>query len=202
MGKIVQPEIGPKFGYLTITSLGSKYGCETTYSCVCKCGKTRNVRLTLLRQGRVTSCGCMNYASNYHGNRKFSPQESSFRAKAANYKSHAKIRNIPFNLSIEEAVELLKGDCFYCGVRPLSSFNIRFNQKYGKTKGHHAYKHATDYEIKYNGIDRVDNEIGYTTKNSVSCCHVCNTAKLDMNTNEFVHWVDRVHDNLRQKSIL
>jgi hypothetical protein len=45
------------------------------------------------------------------------------------------------------------------------------------------------------GIDRRDNELGYTVTNSVPCCPACNVAKAKMNEAEFRAWIIAVHAN-------
>jgi hypothetical protein len=37
----------------------------------------------------------------------------------------------------------------------------------------------------YNGIDRINNEEGYTSNNTVSCCFTCNRMKGTMSSEEF-----------------
>jgi hypothetical protein len=46
------------------------------------------------------------------------------------------------------------------------------------------------------GVDRVDNAIGYTIDNCVSCCSTCNTAKSDMNLQQFTTWIQSVYHAL------
>ncbi len=38
----------------------------------------------------------------------------------------------------------------------------------------------------YNGIDRVNNEMGYEPLNVVPCCQECNFAKCKMSKDEFI----------------
>lgn len=44
----------------------------------------------------------------------------------------------------------------------------------------------------YNGVDRVNNSDGYTIKNCVPCCAICNYAKRDLSETEFVAWARRL----------
>ena len=44
----------------------------------------------------------------------------------------------------------------------------------------------------YNGIDRKDNNLGYTPKNVVPCCSVCNFAKKNMPFDAFMAWIARL----------
>jgi hypothetical protein len=38
----------------------------------------------------------------------------------------------------------------------------------------------------YNGIDRVDSNIGYTLENCVPCCEAVNRMKMDLSKEEFI----------------
>jgi hypothetical protein len=76
--------------------------------------------------------------------------------------------------------EALVSDCYYCGVTP--SQVVRRNDLNG--------------EFVYNGIDRLDNSIGYTKANSVSCCWRCNRAKFNDDLKDFKEWVRCVYENL------
>ena len=74
---------------------------------------------------------------------------SSLKGRWQMYKSNAKKRNIPFNMSIEDFNELWQKDCNYCGS-----------------------------EIKYIGVDRVDSSKPYELDNVVPCCSRCNEMKM------------------------
>ena len=39
------------------------------------------------------------------------------------------------------------------------------------------------------GLDRVDSDLGYTLRNVVPCCEVCNRGKLLMPAAEFIEWI-------------
>ena len=47
----------------------------------------------------------------------------------------------------------------------------------------------------YNGIDRIDNNKGYTIDNIVPCCHICNQAKSSFTLQEFQDWIEKVYQN-------
>jgi len=63
----------------------------------------------------------------------------------------------------EQLVRLLKQDCAYCGApaKPL------------------------------NGIDRINNALGYVDGNVTTACRTCNLAKREMTLEEFRAWVGR-----------
>lgn len=74
----------------------------------------------------------------------------SQRGKFATYKRSAKHRDISFDLSFDQFMSFWQLDCFYCGD-PIPTI----------------------------GIDRIDSNVGYTIKNCVPCCTMCNYMKLN-----------------------
>jgi len=74
------------------------------------------------------------------------------------YKGDAKGRKLIFTLSNDQFFALISSNCYYCGQT----------------------------RKKFNGIDRIDNNLGYIEGNCVSCCHTCNTMKYTINKDEFI----------------
>lgn len=72
--------------------------------------------------------------------------------------------------------------CFYCGC---VGMNITRQYK----------------EFPHNGIDRINNNKGYTQKNCLPCCKVCNFAKNTMKYKEFISWSKRLYENLKIKGV-
>lgn len=65
MGRKLNIEKGMKFGMLTVIGDGETLRLPSgqvnrTIDCICDCGKTKNVRLVHLYNGRIRSCGCLN----------------------------------------------------------------------------------------------------------------------------------------------
>lgn len=92
--------------------------------------------------------------------------------KLRNISGNAKVRNLVFKLTRLNCIELMCAPCVYC--------DKKFNPYIGY----------------YNGIDRVDNNIGYTLKNSVSCCKFCNSAKSTQSFDNFLLWIKTIKDYL------
>lgn len=92
------------------------------------------------------------------------------------YKSNAKSRGLPFDLSNEDFEMIASGDCFYCGNPP---------EKRNPPK---------DWQLPgyWSGLDRIDNSKGYSVDNCVPCCKHCNWAKKDLTQEEFYLWITRV----------
>ncbi len=74
------------------------------------------------------------------------------------YNESATSRNYEFNISKDEFYSIINNKCYLCG------------------------KQNTNKNI--NGIDRLDNNIGYIFNNCRTCCTTCNVLKLDYNLND------------------
>lgn len=46
------------------------------------------------------------------------------------------------------------------------------------------------------GIDRMDNKIGYTKKNSMSCCKICNYMKKAYSVEEFLNHIRKIYKHI------
>jgi hypothetical protein len=89
--------------------------------------------------------------------------------KLGNYTYRANKYSILWELTDLNAMDLMKDKCFYCGKKD-----------YGKL----------------NGIDRRNNERGYTNVNSVSCCSMCNYIKGCTDENIYVERCEHILTNL------
>lgn len=83
------------------------------------------------------------------------------------YKRSALKRGYTFELSVDELEKYITDKCFYCHAECIFPEN-------------------EDDKIKYNGIDRIDNKLGYIPNNCVSCCKICNNIKNTMDINRFL----------------
>ena len=104
------------------------------------------------------------------------------------YKAGAVKRNHEFEITFEEFVNLLLGNCAYCGAEPIV-------HEYEK-----QYMQITEEPFKHNGIDRIDPNKGYTKDNCVSCCSKCNYAKHDMSLEEYKQWLEQSYKHLMSSS--
>jgi hypothetical protein len=92
--------------------------------------------------------------------------------KISNVRQNAYCRDLIFELTRADIIELICYPCAYC------------NRPFDPDKGY------------YNGIDRVDNAIGYIVENCVSCCRFCNAAKNTLSLDDFLQWVKKIKDHL------
>lgn len=95
------------------------------------------------------------------------------------YKRRAINKNLRFEITSNDFTQLINGKCYYCASPP------------------RKYKKSTR-----NGIDRINNSLGYYRPNVVSCCVVCNMAKRIMSHDDFIAYCERVYlDNSRFKTL-
>jgi len=99
------------------------------------------------------------------------------------YGRQAKERGLIFALSKMEVAEIIKRSCHYCGEPHSNSF---FKPNRNPDRSARFY---------YNGIDRLDNTIGYVIGNVVACCKMCNRAKLELSHDQFLALVKRVYEH-------
>lgn len=79
-------------------------------------------------------------------------------------KRSAKQRGHEWNLERAEFDRLVLANCFYCGAMP----------------------------DPVNGVDRIDNNLGYIANNVTTACQHCNYAKRKMSMIEFISWARRL----------
>lgn len=84
-------------------------------------------------------------------------------ARLIHYKDGAKRRGIDFALTKDQFSTFWKKPCFYCGDN-----------------------------IETIGLDRIDNSTGYTVKNIVPCCSICNKMKLGSSQEDFFERCGRI----------
>jgi hypothetical protein len=164
--------IGKKFGMLIVLEkLGKKCNTLSNFKCVCECGEEKITRGAYLLNGQRKSCGCyLSKEANEIGpNRVYN-----------HYKQASKKRGIDFQLSKEELKDIIEKECVYCGKTKSNEFKMKNTKK------------IKNRFYAYNGIDRVNNEIGYVTNNCVSCCNICNLMKREMSYKEWINQIKTI----------
>jgi len=159
---------GKTFNRLTVL----EYMGKTRWKCKCECGNTTITTAYNIINGRTKSCGCLAKETAYKLNLK-KYGEAAFTNIYCIYRLSAKNRGHEFNLTKEKFKELVDSNCFYCGAPPANEMKNRFNNG----------------SYFYNGIDRINNNLGYEPENVVPCCWKCNEAKKGKTVNEFLSWV-------------
>jgi len=144
----------------------------------CDCGSE-----VVARWGITRSCGCLQRETTIHitnYKKRLGCGEACLNFVYNRYLMRARNKCLEFVISKAQFLALTQQACHYCGCPPS---NI-------ETKYHDAYGTFT-----YNGLDRVDPKRGYLLSNVVPCCRICNVAKSIMTKEEFIAWIERVHNH-------
>jgi hypothetical protein len=168
---------GQRFGKLVVEQTSSSVR-GTRWLVKCDCGsdiKTVSAA-NLLRVTRgVRSCGCATRRA---------PGVAAKNMVMKWYKANAKRRDLAWELTDDHFMDFTSLDCHYCGIPPSSVAKP---------------KDSSNGDFIYNGLDRVDNDLGYVVSNIKPCCPTCNHAKGTMLYSEFMDFIRRIvktHKNL------
>lgn len=178
--KILNLSVGLSFGRLTILELAIK----SKHKCKCDCGNITFVLATHLKNGITRSCGCLHRRQLSKRSRK-DKGKSGFNTVLRTYIDSAKKRSLEFNLTKEQFSGLTKQNCYYCGIGPSQIVTPNDKTEIGKEWCKYIY----------NGIDRVDNNMGYLINNCVPCCIICNKMKQGLRYDEFYKHIYKILNN-------
>ena len=183
---------GERYGRLLVVEhYGKDSRGKYLWKCVCDCGNEKIVVGDNLSSGKSNSCGCLKKEFLSKKGNQFGLYSDRRLAIYRVQYSHIKRRHSKFSgeiFSFEEFVKKSESPCYYCGLEWSKEIQDRRNE---------TIKDGlfSDVVVKCNGIDRIDSEVGYTSKNTVPCCKYCNTAKNTMTQQEFKRWIVRVYEN-------
>lgn len=175
---------GKKYNNLTVLEFHHTDKYRTSYwLCSCDCGNKVIVRKNNIENNTTKSCGC--YKKKIQRERLTKEDGYAQMIQAyCTFKNNAKKRKLDVAISFEEWKLIGKESCYYCGSPPS---NIRQSKH-----------NSGDYT--YNGIDRKDNNLGYTIENSLPCCCICNHAKSNMTYKDFINWIKRLTSKLNESN--
>lgn len=160
---------GMKRGKLTYLHSTDEYSStgRVIWAAQCDCGRIAYIPTSNISQNR--SCGCMLPSSPHY------IPISAHRYTYTVIKVRHNAKYIGDVLTYEQYAPMASARCTYCKSPPNNSF-----------KG-----------TPYQGIDRVDNDRGYTVDNCVPCCDKCNSFKSAYHIDEFFEHVLKIADAIR-----
>ena len=155
------------------------------------CDETAEMYSSHIR--RSNSCGCLQHRSDTWKSSgpktmpwQLGPGEAAFNCLLRSYIRGAKRRGYSFELSADEFRHVVTQPCRYCGSQQES-----LQKPLAKDSG----------DFLFTGIDRIDNDLGYTPSNSAPCCTTCNKMKLDMSEEAFYRHIKRICSHLNSKPL-
>jgi len=185
--------IGKKFNRFTVLSEAApdKFtdddGNKITllmYLCRCDCGVEKIVKGSRLRSGATKSCGCWSkevalskIPKMIQKSTKYDPYQS---LAVKVWKKHYDDDGLSFN----DFMHLCQQNCHYCGQE--------------------TYNHLKNKNIifSYNGLDRIDSNLGHTLDNCVPCCIICNRGKSNQPYQQAIEWMRRLANNFNINKII
>lgn len=156
------------------------------WKCKCDCGNYTEIREDFFLSGKTKSCGCFGSRNSIYKINQKPPQESAKNQYFRSYKNHSKKREIPFDLSKEDFLNVVVNNCFYCNEPPKES----------------CYNKRSHGNFLCNGLDRIDSKIGYNISNVVACCKKCNYAKNEFSQDDFFNHIKKLFLNLKTKGLI
>ena len=93
----------------------------------------------------------------------------------ASYRSRAEKKELEFAITNDNYKSIILQDCYLCGKKSTNT--------------------------NTNGIDRVDNTIGYTIENCKACCKECNHMKNNFGLEELLCKFERIQDNWKVREL-
>ena len=140
----------------------------------CHCGNEFLLRYNRFVKNQYKSCGCLKFINPFKGE-VLSNNQALYNLIYKDYKGNAKRRGHDFLISKNELFELIMQECFYCGEK------------------HSNNKSNSHSSIRYNGVDRIDSNIGYVKNNLIPCCKKCNMAKSTLSYFEFISHIEKIY---------
>jgi len=153
---------------------------EAFWECLCLCGTIAIVRSGDLKSNRSKSCGCLRKERilAINKSRLMAPNMGAISTLYKQYQRSAIRRNLKFALTLEQFINLTSSNCVYCDAIPS------------------AQRFTNGGLYTYNGIDRIDSDVGYVLDNCVTACKICNFAKGSMSQEFFLNHIRKIIHNL------
>jgi hypothetical protein len=171
---------GMKINRLTMVSY-----IDGEWICRCDCGEMTKVPTNNILNGNTKSCGCLQLeavrvalVSIHEGNRKLEPRLATAK-KRWNDIRYTRDKDEGF-ITFEQFFDLTSKNCTYCGIEPCQTWNAFAKKK-------NASQFSRDNGTwTYNGIDRIDSNVGYLIENCCTACFQCNNAKSNQTREDFL----------------
>jgi|SRR5580692_6368919 len=165
--QFVPIESGTVFGRYTV----KEHWKHGIYFCECVCGKRLKISSWELTHGRRQGCNrCVGGLAK---------GEASFNELYGRYRRNAEKFKRDFTLTKEQAKILFLSNCHYCGDIP--SLIVQKKRAWSP--------------FIYNGVDRVDNAVGYVLSNCLPCCAICNHMKHILSYEDFLRHIKKIAEH-------
>lgn len=170
---------GKKFDKLTAIKINRVVKMVSYWDFQCDCGNSKTARGSHVSAGKIKTCGDCG-----------ATPEQEFFFKKDIYRNHltslkrrtSKNKLIENNLSFDNYVDICSKPCVYCGLMDVK-------------------KYSNGAVISFNGVDRIDSNIGYTLENSQPCCGRHNLAKRTFSHEDYIKDIKIQYEHLFGKRL-
>lgn len=195
--KVQHIKPGDTFGRLTVVSIGGvNKNTKRLINCTCSCGKPHTALGSSLVGGHTNSCGYYRKELMTSISQK-EPGKASYSSLYSACRGGARSRQLEFSISAEEHKIIISKNCFYCNRPPRM-----YSPYLTPASATRSFAPGTiERSIIYvNGVDRINNDLGYAIDNCRPCCTICNESKSDRTEKEFIEQAYMVveQDQLRR----
>lgn len=177
--------IGKVFNKIKILDYSHNEINRRYYKVLClRCNETSNMRSDRfnLKTQKLNCCSkCRQNLAIESSKSRISP-ETVYNLLYCSYRSNAISRNLEFNLTKKDFKNIINKNCYYCNAEPVESASSKI------------YNNSNTV-VKHNGIDRIDNNLGYYVDNCVSCCTTCNMMKKKLSVDDFINHIKLIYNN-------
>lgn len=139
-----------------------------TYNFIVECLKCKKQIKTSFH--KLLTFGCRSCNLQHEHKDAQEKWKTEYNSVYSSYRIRSQQNLLEFSLTKEEFYSIITKSCAYCGIK---SSNV--------SRG-----------ISYNGIDRIDSNLGYIFSNCAPCCKICNFAKSNLTIEEFKSWINRL----------
>lgn len=154
------------------------------YEGICKqCNSKVIIPARYVQEGKIKSCGCIKVKNNAFENKKQDITNPAFNKLYQSYIKKAEDRSLFFDLTKDIFYNLTQQNCYYCNKAPYQTIK--------------TYKR----EFLFNGVDRIDNKVGYEINNVVSCCGKCNMMKWNLKQDDFINHIVSIYNNISSRQL-
>lgn len=184
---------GATFGeWKVISFCAINHHRNTTWNVRCSCGTERVLPGRALTSGKSKSCGCLHFLDG---------KNAAYSLLWSHYTHGARKRGYAWELSKSQFIDLIGKDCHYCGAGPEPSDIV---VKQAVASARHAKGRVRERVFNrerpaINGVDRVDNTIGYTVENSRTCCAMCNQMKMSYTEDAFIKKCEEIVSKQKER---
>lgn len=167
---IVEP--GNVFDCWTVLREGEKVHDTRGWYCKCICGKEQLVREANLKSHFHKSCGCIRRGKTSHNYNGYEYISGTYWSRIVN---GAKIRNLEFNITIQDAFNQCEKQEKKCAI---SGVELYFPLEIG----------GKNINLQTASLDRIDNSKGYIINNIQWIHKDVNKLKTNFEQDKFINW--------------